>query len=175
MLIRSVSEARFQLSEIEVAALGPYEEMQGHRDGPLDWMYRMKFLPIGRHPIGGHALNAVEQINQTWSWIAALKAVELLLPMHPNAGGYALAPDARMSQALDIMSVEPGLVGAEVFAAVHPRNNRKLAKDLSKLVLRSEQHRYVFFLSPAFPVAGRQPQLESDGVQVWALSLPFAV
>lgn len=174
MLISSIEEARVRIAEIEHAALPPYEELQRHRHGPLDWMYRMKFEPIGRHPTNGHPLNIVEQVNQTWSWIVALKAAEQLLALHPEAGGYELAPDASMSQALDIMSVAPRLVGAECFAAVHPRNNRKLAKDLAKLAIRSEEHRYVFFMSPAFP-AGRQTALEVDGVEVWALPLPCVI
>jgi len=57
------------------------------------------------------------------------------------------------------MSEEPGLVGAETFAAVHPRNNGKLAADLAKLSDRPEKHRYVFFMSPRHPGACRQPAL----------------
>jgi hypothetical protein len=45
------------------------------------------------------------------------------------------------------MSEAPGLVGAETFAAVDPRNNKKLELDLQKLAARTEQHRYLFFMS----------------------------
>lgn len=67
------------------------------------------------------------------------------------------------------MSVAPGLVGAETFAAVHPRNNDKLKADLRKLAARPERFRYVFFVSPAFPDTRRQEALEAQGVQVWSL------
>lgn len=67
------------------------------------------------------------------------------------------------------MSDATGLVGAETFAAVDPRNNRKLHLDLNKMALRTEVHRYVFFMSPLYPSAGRHERLERDGVQVWSL------
>jgi hypothetical protein len=58
---------------------------------------------IGRHPVDGHALNAVEQINQTWTYLAALS----LLPRratHVTAWPAAVEPrcewllDLRLTQ-----------------------------------------------------------------------------
>ncbi len=57
----------------------------------------MKFQRIGRHPVHGHALNAIEQINQTWTYVVALEAARVLLQMHPDPGGYKLALE-RMHQ-----------------------------------------------------------------------------
>jgi lysozyme family protein len=82
-----------------------------------------------------------------------------------------LAPGAYASEPLDIMSGVDGLVGAETFAAVDPHNNNKLARDLAKLAARSEQHRYVFFMSPKYPGAKRWTELESAGVQVWSVDV----
>src|SRR5271156_7229809 len=90
---------------------------------PLDLLRRMKFEPVGFHPIEDRPLNVVEQINQTWTYAVALSATRVLLELHPEAGGFKVAPGAHMALPLDIMSEEPGLVGAETFAAVHPRNN----------------------------------------------------
>ena len=68
------------------------------------------------------------------------------------------------------MSEKEGLVGAETFAAVTPRNNGKLAADLAKLALRKEQHRYVFFASPLYPKVGRLKELEpGNGIEVWSV------
>lgn len=67
------------------------------------------------------------------------------------------------------MSHAEGLVGAETFAAVDPRNNRKLANDIAKLSGRLEQFRYVFFMSPLFTKNVRQHSLEKNGVQVWSV------
>ncbi|MDR6953413.1 hypothetical protein J2X65_002774 [Ancylobacter sp. 3268] len=67
------------------------------------------------------------------------------------------------------MSHEAGYVGAETLAAVNPRNNGKLAADLSKLAGRMERHRYVFFMSPLFPGNERWPQFERHGIEVWSV------
>lgn len=70
-------------------------------------------------------MNFIEQINQTWTYLAALAAARQLLILHPEAGGFRLAPGAHAAQPLDVMSLADGLVGAETFAAVHPDNNQK--------------------------------------------------
>jgi hypothetical protein len=114
-------------------------------------------------------LNVIEQINQSWTYVVVLSAERVLLELHPEAGGFKVAPGAHMSLPLDIMSEKAGLVRAETFAAVDPRNNRKLVADLAKLANRPETHRYVFFMSPRYPGDKRQPELEQSGVQVWSV------
>jgi hypothetical protein len=138
-------------------------------DDPLHVLRRMKFEEVGVHPLEDRPLNVVEQINQSWTYSVALAAAKQLLTLHPEAGGFHLAPGAHASQDLDIMSEAPGLVGAETFAAVHPRNNNKLAADLAKLNRRPEVFRYIFFMSPRFPRNERHTALERHGVQVWSV------
>lgn len=138
---------------------------------PLDLLRRMKFDPVGYHPIEDRSLNFVEQINQTWTFVVALAAARQLLALHPRVGGFRLAPGAHASIPLDIMSEAEGQVGAETFAVVSPRNNGKLKADLAKLAQRPEIHRYVFFMSPQFPNAERLPQFEREGVQVWSVAV----
>jgi hypothetical protein len=132
---------------------------------------KVKFEPIGTHPLERRPLNIIEQVNQTFTYWVALKATELLLDWHPDANGFRLAPGAHAPRGtLDIESLEPGLVGAETFAGP-PANNRKLAGDLAKLEVREEAHRYVFFTAPKFNETRRNPELERGGVQVWSLAL----
>ena len=76
-----------------------------------------------------------------------------------------------MAMDLDIMSVEPKLIGAETFAAVDPRNNSKLAKDLAKLAQHDQPHRYVFFSSPLYPGLQRWQKLEKPGIEVWSVEI----
>ena len=52
----------------------------------------MKFETAGFHPIQGHALNVVEQINQTWTYLVALAAARHLLEMHPEAKAMCWLP-----------------------------------------------------------------------------------
>jgi hypothetical protein len=80
---------------------------------PLDMLRRMKFEPIGFGPIENRPLNLVEQINQTWTCAVAIAAARQLLSLPPNVGGLRLAPGAHASLELDIMSEQPGAVGAE--------------------------------------------------------------
>ena len=169
--IRSVADAERLMDQIRASAVRVHDWIAAQTGDPLDMLRRMKFDPVGFHPVEGRPLNLVEQINQTWTYAVAVAAARQLLLLHPKAGGFHLAPGARMARELDIMSAVPGLVGAETFAAVDPRNNNKLAADLMKLASRPETYRYVFFLSPRFPEAARQPQLERDGVQVWSIAV----
>lgn len=169
MLVRTPEEIAHHLGRIKAAAEALADSLRLEDRSPLELVRALKFAPIGRHPVDGHALNAVEQVNQTWTYLAALHATRKLLEWHPEAEGFSLAPGAHAAQDLDIMSVTPGLVGAETFSAVHPRNNDKLKADLRKLATRPERHRYVFFVSPVFPDTRRQEALEAQGVQVWSL------
>lgn len=138
---------------------------------PMDMFKQMKFERIGFHPVEGHSLNLIEQINQTFTYLVALRATAWLLDRHPNAGGFRLAPGAKAELPLDIMSVEPNLVGAETFAAVHPGNNCKLAKDIMKLQEFQYRFRYVFFYSPDFP-PGRVERLERyPGIEVHCIDI----
>lgn len=51
----------------------------------------MRFDAIGHDPLTGTPLNVVEHINQTFTILVTLRAVEQLLKLHPEAGGYHLA------------------------------------------------------------------------------------
>ncbi len=169
LVIRTPAEADALIETVRASAARAQSWMSRQAGDPLQLLRRMKFEPVGFHPLEDRQLNLVEQINQTWTFAVAITAARQLLALHPEAGGLRLAPGAHASLALDIMSEVPGYLGAETFAAVHPRNNRKLAADLAKLSARPELHRYIFFMSPLFPGNERRPQFERDGVQVWSV------
>lgn len=169
--VRSMADVDLLLERVKNSAARVHDWMAAFKGNPLQMLRHMKFDPVGLHPLAHYPLNVVEQINQTWTFYVALLAARQLLSLHPEAGGFHLAPGAHASQPLDIMSEVEGLIGAETFAAVTPRNNNKLAKDLAKLSARTEHHRYIFFMSPAFPGNKRLPAFERDGVQVWSVDL----
>jgi len=171
MVVRNIGDVDRYLGQVRDAAAKIQVWIAAQTGDPLDLLRRMKFETAGFHPIQGHALNIVEQINQTWTFAVALAAARHLLELHPEAGGYLLAPGAHRAIDLDIMSEAPGLVGAETFAAVNPTNNKKLEADYLKLAARAEQHRYIFFMSPRFPGFRRLPQLERDAIQVWSVDV----
>ena len=172
LAIQTAQDVNRHLATVRAAAAKTQAWLMAHRGEPLDLLRSMKFGTIGFHPIADRALNVVEQINQTFTYAVALAAARELLVLHPEAEGFNLAPGAQASLPLDIMSRVEGLVGAETFAAVTPRNNGKLVADLAKLESRPEQHRYVFFASPKFPGVQRLEQLEiGNGVQVWSVDV----
>lgn len=171
LTVRSAGDIDHYLDLVRASAKRAQDWMRSHTGEPLELLREMKFRQVGFHPIEDRPLNLVEQLNQTWTYAVALTAARQLLELHPDAGGFKVAPGAHMALPLDIMSLADGLVGAETFAATHPRSNGKLAADLAKLAARPEIHRYVFFSSPAFPGPKRQPHFERDGVQVWSVEI----
>jgi hypothetical protein len=169
--VSTVADVNSLMDQVRAAALAVRNWVLAQSSDPLDILRRMKYEPVGFHPIDGRPLNLIEQINQTWTYAAALAAARQLLALHPEAGGFRVAPGAHACLELDIMSEIPGIVGAEIFAAVTPRNNGKLEADLLKLGKRTEEHRYVFFMCPLFPGIRRLPQFEKHGVQVWSVDI----
>jgi len=122
----------------------------------------LKFLPGGCDPlVHDRPLNLIEQVNQTFTYQASLRAAAWLLDKHPEHAPLRL--NLGTSAGPDIAS-EDGQLLAEVFAAVDPRNNRKLFKDLERLRLSSARFRYVFYLSPTN--GGKPDHFEVDEIFV---------
>jgi hypothetical protein len=136
-------------------------------DDPMSLLRAMRFDMVGHDPLTGEPLNVVEQLNQTFTILVTLRAIEQLFELHPNAGGFRLALGT--SSGRDIESVKERLVAAEVFSATRPTSNQKLKKDLMRLASDPAQYRYVFFCCPGYS-AGRQLKLETiSGIQVYAV------
>ncbi|MGF6983435.1 hypothetical protein QFZ99_002912 [Paraburkholderia atlantica] len=169
--IRSIRDADQHLAAIQDAAARVHAWILAHEGSPLELLRSMKFESAGFHPASGAPLNLIEQINQTWTYLVAIAAARQLLVLHPDAGGFRLAPGAHASLPFDIVSGDRQVV-AETFAAVTPANNGKLRKDLDKLVSRRDiPYRYMFFMAPGYPGNCRLEKLERDGVQVWSVDV----
>jgi len=171
LIVQTVLDADALMARVRESADYVQEWLIGQTGNPLAMSRAMKFETVGLHPINHRPINVVEQINQTWTLTAALAAARQLLALHPDAGGFRLAPGAQAALPLDNLSEQEGLVGVEVFVAVGPHSNGKLEKDLDKLKGRLEKHRYVFFMSPRFPGNKRQFELERDGIQLWSVDV----
>ena len=94
LIDRTVEDADCLMARILVSAARIHDWIAAQTGDPLDMLRRMKFETVGFHPIEGHPLNLVEQINQTWPFAVALAAARQLLLLHPDAGGFHLAPGA---------------------------------------------------------------------------------
>jgi hypothetical protein len=127
---------------------------------------KMKFGGIGFDPLDPkRVLNIIEQINQSFTYLASFYALEVLFTEYSELAPFRL--NLGTAPGSDIES-ECGELAAEVFASVTPTNNQKLRKDIDKVLETEARLKFVFFICPNFEL-GRQPQLERSDVVVWAL------
>ena len=127
---------------------------------------KMKFGGVGFDPLDSkRSLNIVEQINQSFTYLASFYALEVLFTEYSEIAPFRL--NLGTAPGSDIES-ECGELAAEVFAAVAPTSNQKLKKDINKVLATDAKLKFVFFMCPNFEL-GRQPQLEKEDVIVWAL------
>lgn len=127
---------------------------------------KMKFGGIGFDPLNSNReLNIIEQINQSFTYLASFYALEVLFTEYSELAPFRL--NLGTAPGSDIES-ECGELAAEVFASATPTNNQKLRKDIDKVLETEARLKFVFFICPNFEL-GRQPQLERSDVVVWAL------
>jgi len=106
---------------------------------------KLKFTEAGRDPLNAaRPLNLVEQLNQTFTYLASLAGARWLLQHHPECAPLVL--NLGTAPGFDIES-ECGHFIAETFAVTHPGSNGKLRKDVRKLKGEERTHRFVFYLS----------------------------
>ncbi|HWP63707.1 MAG TPA: hypothetical protein VNO86_09580 [Candidatus Binatia bacterium] len=129
---------------------------------PIEVLHRLKFSTVGRHPLEDRRLNLIEQVNQTFTYLASLAAAEVIAQRHP--GAWPIELRLGTASGSDVSSSSAS-VAAEVYAAVHPDSNDKRRKDIEKVRKTSAQHKYVFVYSPGHAV--RQVH---DGVKVERLT-----
>jgi hypothetical protein len=168
-IIRSIVEAEDMHSRLLKGAAATAAWLRAFSGEPMALLKALRFELVGHDPLTGEPLNVVEQLNQTFTILVTLRAIERLIELHPEAGGFRLA--LATSSGRDIESVVPDFVAAEVFSATRPTSNQKLKKDIARLSTDPARHRYVFFASPGFS-AGRQSELElktAPGIHIYAV------
>lgn len=130
-------------------------------------LWSMKFEPVGCDPLDSETpLNLIEQLNQTFTYIASARATKILIARHPELVPFTL--NLGTSGGTDIESKVGGCLAAEVFAAVNTSNNEKLKKDIVKVAGTAAKFKYVFFMCPGY-AEGYQPKLGHSGVEVWSV------
>jgi hypothetical protein len=147
MIIPTVQEVVPKRAAVRAAAeqaSADLARLARERSG-LALLESIRFTEIGRHPFEDHVLNLVEQVNQTFTILVSLAAVEWLFAHHPNAAPFTLNPGTKSGS--DILGQQESLA-AEVFAAVRPGNNRKLNRDIKKVAGARAARRFVFYYCP---------------------------
>ena len=110
----------------------------------LDALKTLKFDKCAYDPLDGEPKNFIEVINQAYSDLVVLYAVDKLLEKYPDK---QFELHMGVLNGPDIESVD-GTVIAECFATVTAFNNRKIQKDCEKLKgYDSTVDRYIFFYS----------------------------
>jgi len=147
-------------------ALAQVSELAG--TDALSALWSMKVRPVGCDPLDADTpLNLIEQLNQTFTYIASARAVKVLLSLHPEIAPFTL--NLGTSPGSDIESKRGVGLAAEVFAAVIPSNNKKLTRDIDKVAaVTGVGLKYVFFMCPGYD-EGRQPKWERPGIFVWSV------
>jgi len=141
-------------------------------EDPITFLAKLKFEKTGCDPLDVRkSLNLIEQLNQTFTYMASFNGAEFLFSRHEDMRSLRL--NLGTSRGFDIESDQAGGIAAEVFSAVTPKNNQKLIKDVKKVTGSQAKHRYVLFTSPEYTQAGPY----SDGsvsveIGVWSLGYP---
>lgn len=137
-------------------------------DDALATFWRMKVEAVGFDPLStDRPLNLIEQLNQTFTYIASFRAAKLLFAIHKDIGPLKL--NLGTAGGSDIHSEKEGFLAAEVFAAVNTSNNQKLAKDVEKVSKTTAQFKYVFFMCPNINEGEQTERAKGTGVRVWAV------
>jgi len=99
---------------------------------PMELLKEMKFGKAGCDPSDpDRDLNLIEQLNQTFTYLASFDAAIHVFREHPEITQLTLNLGTQSGS--DIESGAAGGIAVEVFAAVTPTNNEKLKKDLAKV------------------------------------------
>lgn len=153
--------ASAEQTQIQIAELAGSEE-------PLAFLFQLKFQEVGCDPLNlSRQLNLIEQLNQTFTYLASFNGAEFLFDRHPKVK--CLSLNLGTSSGFDIQTSEGGGIAAEVFAAVTPRNNRKLDSDIEKVSAAEAKYRYVLFMSPEHEAGPYRGTPKVAGVTVWSL------
>ena len=137
---------------------------------PMNVLGLIKFEPLGYDPLGGKRLNLIEQVNQTFTYLATIEALRFLFRQHPEYAPFRV--NLGTASGHDISSLN-GKIVAEVFAAVAPENNQKLKKDARKVHGSDAEYRYVFFACPGQAPGNRSSLDACPDVRIVSVGVPY--
>lgn len=126
----------------DIAVMNLRETME--QVSPMELLFLMKFDKTGVDPVDGTKINLIEQLNQLFSDLVALEAVNDLLKRYP---GKEFEMHLGTEAGFDIESTD-GTVVCECFAVTTAGSNGKLKKDAEKLLFKAlTKKKYIYFYS----------------------------
>lgn len=95
----------------------------------IELLKKNKFTQSGFDPLFDEPLNFIEMTNQVFTYIVCLKAVELLISIHPQ---HQFVVNFGVESGHDVQSVNESVI-CECFAVTSPDSNNKLKEDTEKV------------------------------------------
>ena len=158
------------IEQLEVTAMktqSSIKKLASVKDA-MSFLFECKFNQSGFNPLDSSIkLNLIEQLNQTFTYLASFKGAEYIFLHHKKVKSLTL--NLGTASGTDIETDEDGGVVAEVFASVNPSNNQKLKNDINRISLVDAKHRYVFFISPKKELGIYKSTWDLDNVTVISL------
>ena len=170
--LRSIKDARTRKAALAVSADQTKSRLMTllERMEPMELLKEIKFGKAGFDPLDADRdLNLIEQLNQTFTYLASFDAAIHVFREHPEITQLTLNLGTQSGS--DIESDAAGGIAAEVFAAVTPTNNEKLKKDLAKVSKTNVKHKYVFFACPGYGTGPQSRDPEFPDVQIISLGI----
>lgn len=133
----------------------------------MELLRKIKFTQSGYDPLFQHETNFIEQVNQTFTYLVCLDAVEYLLKEHPTKRfNVCFGTEA----GYDVESEDREVV-CECFAATAPDSNGKLEKDTIRVFNNDDaKDKYViYYVSEQKPTHVENIKKKYQGVKVIAL------
>lgn len=98
--------------------------------GPgMEFLRQVKFNQCGYDPLFEEQINFIEQVNQTFTYLVCLSAVDILLSKHSSHKFYV---NFGTQAGFDVVSEDQSII-CECFAATAPDSNCKLEKDVKRV------------------------------------------
>jgi hypothetical protein len=161
------------LNQSAASTIDNIERIFNNTKSPIEKIQLLKFNQVGCDPLDiNFKLNLIEQLNQTFTYMASFLAANYIFSEHPELKGDTITLNLGTQGGSDIESSDRSIVG-EVFATTYIRNNDKLNKDIIKVkAVEHVKHRYVFFIAPAIEQGLYQykpKKIDLDGVKIISL------
>jgi hypothetical protein len=77
-VIRSIADAELMHAQILDSAARTAAWLRSFDAEPMTFLRKLRFETVGHDPLTGQPLNVVEQLNQTFTILVSLRAVETL-------------------------------------------------------------------------------------------------
>ena len=161
---KNLSSLIEQLEASAVKTQSSIKKLASSKDA-MSFLFECKFNQCGCNPLDSSIqLNLIEQLNQTFTYLASFKGAEYIFSKHTKVKSLTL--NLGTASGTDIETHEDGGVVAEVFASVNPSNNQKLKNDINRISMVDAKHRYVFFISPKKELGIYESSWDVDNVTV---------